>query len=128
MIGERIPAASSSWIHPRGHVGPPLPAGPSGSPSPLSQQSTTGLKGPSLARPLGPHLPVPGGLLCRRLQATPASTPPTSSSSTLRPQGQGSMPTPPSEERKIVPSASVEDNNRSVSSHPGSVYGLRVHF
>ena len=127
-IGERIPAVSSSWIHQWGPVGPLLPAGPSGSPSPLSQQSATGPKGPSPARPLGLCPPAPGGILCPQLQSTLVSTPPTSFSSTSKPQGQGSTPTPPSEERRIVPSASVKDYNRSVSNRPGSVFGLRVHF
>ena len=127
-IGERIPAVSSSWIHPRGHVGPPLAAGPSGSPSPLSQQFATGLKGRSPARPLGRHPSAPGEIQCRQLQSTLASTPSTRFSSTSKAPGQGSMPTPPSEEKRIVPSASVKDYNRSVFTRLGSVFGLRVHF
>ena len=127
-ISERIAAASLSWICPRGHVEPPLAACPSGSPSPLSQQSATGLKGRSPARPLDPRLPAPGGIPCRPLQSMLVSTLSRRSSSTVRPPGQGSMSTPPSEERKVIPSASLKDYNSSVSSPPGSVYGLRVHF
>ena len=65
-----------------------------------------------------PPSPALGEIPCRPLQSTLASTP----------SRRGSMLTPPSEERRIIPSASVKDYNRSVSTPPGSVYGLRVHF
>ena len=85
-ITGRTPAVSSSWTPRPGHVGPLPLAGPSVSPSLPSQLSATGLRGHSPARPLGPRHQVPGGIPCRQSRSTPALR---SSSSTLRPPGQG---------------------------------------
>ena len=46
-----------------------------------------------------------------------------------KPQGQGSMLILPDDTKKrFIPSASITDYDKSASSRPGSVFGIRVHF
>ena len=130
MTDLRNQAASPNWTPRQGHVEPLPPVVWSVLPSQLSPLSVTGYRGCSPAKPLVPPPLCQGGTPCWQSPSTQASTLSRKSSSTSKSPEQESMLTLPKKPstQKIVPSASIDEYNRSISACPGSVYSLRVRF